>query len=109
MNLRFYFRRLHVKIKHKPTVLVMRPEGVAMIRVQYDIPYFSIYVNKPYRGQGYSIKLLEELFEKCRGKYDAIFGTICIDNNQMRYICRKLGFKKVGEFNNRYLMMKKLS
>lgn len=107
-KLKTFLRKIWILIKHRPVFLVIKPEGMAMIRDYHSVPFFSIFVYKEYRGQGQSIKLLNELFEMTKQRYDSIFGIITKGDERMWHVCKKLDFKKIGEFNNRYFMVKRV-
>ena len=63
---------------------------------------FAILVNDTWQNLGLGYELLKQLIEIGRAeKLDRIVGEILAENNAMRHICKKLGFKITADEDNR--------
>jgi len=63
---------------------------------------FAILVNDTWQNLGLGFELLKQLIEVGRAeKLDRIVGEILAENNAMRHICKKLGFKITTDEDNR--------
>jgi acetyltransferase len=63
---------------------------------------FAILVNDHWQNLGLGYELLKQLIEVGRAeKLDRIVGEILSENNAMRHICKKLGFKIIADADNR--------
>jgi acetyltransferase len=63
---------------------------------------FAVLVNDHWQNQGLGYELLKQLIEVGRAeKLDRIVGEVLSENQAMRHICKKLGFKIFADEDNR--------
>jgi len=78
--------------------------GVGRLSRQYGTndAEFAVLVNDNWQNLGLGHELLKQLIEVGRAeKLDRIVGEILAENNAMRHICKKLGFKLVVDEDKR--------